>query len=85
MRTRRALIIGGGIAVLTLAPAVAASAAPAPGGCQAFGNGVATLANTTLPSGQFGGITSGNASTNGREGVPTVVFTEQQAACNTSG
>jgi hypothetical protein len=84
MRTRRALIIGGGIAVLTLAPAVAASAAPAPGGCQAFGNGVATLANS-LPSGQFGAITSGNASTNGREGVPTVVFTEQQTACNTPG
>ena len=47
--------------------------------------GTATLASTTLPSGQFGEITSGNASMNGRLGVPTVVFAEQQAACHTPG
>jgi hypothetical protein len=62
-------------------PAVVASAAPAPGGCQAFGNNIAFLAHELLPQGQFGAVTSTTAQELGREGVPNVVFSEQ-AGCD---
>jgi hypothetical protein len=58
MQSRRALIMGGACVLFTLAPALAATAAPAPGGCRAFGNNVAFLANTAAPNGAFGTITS---------------------------
>lgn len=77
MRTRRVVIIGGVAATLALGPAVAASAAPAPGGCQEFGNNIASLANEALPPGQFGAATSTTAKNLGPEGVPNVVFSEQ--------
>ena len=81
MRTRVVLIVGGVAAVLALGPTVTASAAPAPGGCQEFGNNIAFLANELLPQGQFGAVTSMTARELGREGVPNVVFSEQ-AVCD---
>jgi hypothetical protein len=81
MRARRALIVGGGCVLFTLAPALAATAAPAPGGCQAFGNNVAFLANTAAPNGAFGTVASGTAQNGGSAGLPNVVITEQQALC----
>ncbi|MCZ2826387.1 MULTISPECIES: hypothetical protein [unclassified Modestobacter] len=81
MRTRRLIIVGGIATVLALGPTVAASAAPAPGGCQEFGNNIAFLANELLPQGQFGAVTSTTARQLGPEGLPNVVFSEQ-AACD---
>ena len=85
MQTPRALIMGGACALFTLTPAVAATAAPAPGGCQAFGNNIAFLANTAAPNGAFGTITSGTAQAFGSAGLPNVVTTEQQALCHSGG
>jgi hypothetical protein len=85
VHTRRALTVAAASVLFTLAPALAASAAPAPGGCQAFGNNVAFLANTVAPNGAFGGITSGTAQNGGSSGLPNVVTTEQQALCHSGG
>lgn len=81
MRTRRVVIVAVIAGVLSLGSTVAASAAPAPGGCQEFGNNIAFLANELLLPGQFGAVTSTTARQFGPEGLPNVVFSEQ-AVCD---
>ncbi|WP_336032744.1 hypothetical protein [Geodermatophilus sp. FMUSA9-8] len=80
MRTVRVLVVAGTAGLLALAPGVAAAA---PGGCKAFGQNVAGLAQTLGPA--FG-ATASTVATSGPGAFPTlVVHPEQQALCSDAG
>ncbi|SHF78569.1 hypothetical protein [Geodermatophilus nigrescens] len=73
MRTVRVLVVAGTAGLLALAPGVAAAA---PGGCQAFGANVSTLAQAL--GSQFGATASGVASS-APGAFPTLVVRPEQA------
>ncbi|MGX5654802.1 hypothetical protein ACWKWC_08540 [Geodermatophilus nigrescens] len=80
MRTVRVLVVAGTAGLLTLAPGAAAAA---PGGCQAFGQNVAGLAQALGPV--FGATASSVATSDPGAFLTLVVHPEQQELCSGAG